>query len=163
MKSKELKLPFKAQPKVQITVTCNWYLGFLKHLNGRQLTTQAVDTAVDTMSLWPFGAKLKASVDMLVWPIANLPTWWGAGSVKGGTGAGSIAGATGLSLVEGPFQLPPPLDAAVLLTEILEDLLCRRNIKTDQHFGYSNNQCHKKPSQHRHWGGYENVGCRYES
>lgn len=51
-------------------------------------------------------------------------TWWGVGSVEGGTGAGSIAGATGLSLVEGPFQLPPPLDSAVLLAEILEDLLC---------------------------------------
>lgn len=82
------------------------------------------------MRRWPFGEKLNASVDTLVWPIANLPTWWGAGSVEGGTGAGSIAGATGLSLVEGPFQLPPPLDAAVLLTEILEDLLCRRNRPT---------------------------------
>lgn len=50
-------------------------------------------------------------------------TWWGAGSVEGRTGAGGITGATGLSLVEGPFQLPPPLDPAVLLTEVLEDLL----------------------------------------
>lgn len=52
------------------------------------------------------------------------PTWWGAGSIERGAGAGGITGATGLSLVEGPFQLPPPLDPAVLLTEVLEDLLC---------------------------------------
>lgn len=57
-------------------------------------------------------------------------TWWGAGSVEGGTGAGGITGATGLSLVEGPFQLPPPLDLAVLLTEVLEDLLCREQTET---------------------------------
>ena len=62
---------------------------------------------------------------VFVRPTVNSPTWWGAGSVEGGTGAGGITGATGLGLVEGPFQLPPPLDAAVLLTEVLEDLLCR--------------------------------------
>lgn len=61
---------------------------------------------------------------------AVYSTWWGAGSVEGGTGAGGITGATGLGLVEGPFQLPPPLDPAVLLTEVLEDLLCREQTGT---------------------------------
>ena len=75
------------------------------------------------------------------------PTWWGAGSVNGGTGAGGVTGAAGLSLVEGPFQLPPPLDPAVLLTEVLEDLLWRRekrkkkikikqNVRTSAHARY---------------------------
>lgn len=71
-----------------------------------------------------FEEMLKDLLYLHVWPIATSPTWWGAGSIEGGTGAGGIAGATGLGLVEGPFQLPPPLDAVVLLTEILEDLLC---------------------------------------
>lgn len=79
----------------------------------------------------------------------NSPTWWGAGSVEGGTGAGSIAGATGLSLVKGPFQLSPPLDAAILLTEILEDLLCGRNIKQRAMSQLFNVQ-REKPLQHRH-------------
>lgn len=65
-----------------------------------------------------------------VWPVVNSPTWWRAGSVEGGTGAGSITGTTGLSLVEGPLQLPPPLDPAVLLTKVLEDLLCLVQTKT---------------------------------
>lgn len=69
---------------------------------------------------------------MHAWPMGAWPTWWGAGSVEGGTGAGSIGGATGLSLVEGPFQLPPPLDPVVLLTEILEDLLCGRGNKNKE-------------------------------
>lgn len=56
----------------------------------------------------------------------DLLTWWRAGSsVEGRTGAGDVTGTAGLSLVEGPFQLSPPLDPAVLLTEVLEDLLCR--------------------------------------
>lgn len=51
-------------------------------------------------------------------------TWWGAGGGEGG--AGGIGGATSsLTLVEGPLQLPSPLVAAVLLTDVLEDLLCR--------------------------------------
>lgn len=49
-------------------------------------------------------------------------TWRGAGGGEGGTGG--IGGATGsLTLVEGPLQLPSPLVAAVLLTDVLEDLL----------------------------------------
>lgn len=56
-------------------------------------------------------------------------TWWGAGSGEGGAGTGGVAGAAGLGLVEGSFQLPPPLDPTVLLTEVLEDLLCRRRNK----------------------------------
>lgn len=67
---------------------------------------------------------------MCVQPAENSPTWWGTGSVEGGTGTGGITGATGLSLIEGPFQLPPPLDPVVLLTEVLEDLLCREQTKT---------------------------------
>lgn len=63
-------------------------------------------------------------------PARNVPTWWGAGSVEGGTGAGGITGAASLSLVEGHFQLPSPLDPAVLLTEVLEDLLCGEQRKT---------------------------------
>ncbi len=47
-----------------------------------------------------------------------------AGGGEDGTGALDISGAAGLSLVEGPFQLPSPLIAAVLLTNVLEDLLC---------------------------------------
>lgn len=49
---------------------------------------------------------------------------WGTGSVERRNGAGGIARATGLSLVEGPFQLPPPLDPTALLAEVVEDLLC---------------------------------------
>lgn len=71
-------------------------------------------------------------------PIPTPPTWWGAGSVEGGAGAGSVAGATSLRLVEGPFQLPPPLDPVVLLTEVLEDLLCGGGKKNK-----------KKPKQRR--------------
>lgn len=72
------------------------------------------------------------------------PTWWRAGSIERGAGAGGITGATGLSLVEGPFQLPPPLDPAVLLTEVLEDLLCggqtgnkKNRIKKKKNYTYS--------------------------
>lgn len=80
---------------------------------------------------------------------ANSPTWWRAGGVEGGTGAGSVAGATGLSLVEGPFQLSPPLDAAILLTEILEDLLCGWNIK-ERAMSRLFNVWRENPLQHRH-------------
>lgn len=76
------------------------------------------------------------------------PTWWGAGSIERGAGAGGITGATGLSLVEGPFQLPPPLDPAVLLTEVLEDLLCggqtgNKKNKIKKNYTYS----HMLPTQ----------------
>lgn len=55
--------------------------------------------------------------------LSVCPTRWGAGGGEGGTGAGSVTGAAGLGLVEGPLQLPSPLDPAVLLAKVLEDLL----------------------------------------
>lgn len=51
-------------------------------------------------------------------------TWWGTWSVERGNGAGGVARATSLSLVEGPFQLPPPLDPTALLAKVVENLLC---------------------------------------
>lgn len=51
------------------------------------------------------------------------PTRWGAGGGERGTGAGSVTRAAGLGLVEGPLQLPSPLNPAVLLAKVLEDLL----------------------------------------
>lgn len=77
-----------------------------------------------------FGIRPQTIVHAHERPTVKSPTWWGAGSVEGGTGAGGITGATGLGLVEGPFQLSPPLDPAVLLTEVLEDLLCREQTET---------------------------------
>jgi len=62
-------------------------------------------------------------------------TWRGAGShecrvevgvVAGagvGEGAVGLSGAACFALVEGPLQLSPPLVAAVLLTDVMEDLL----------------------------------------
>lgn len=82
---------------------------------------------------------------------ANSPTWRGAGSVEGGAGAGGVAGATGLRLVEGPLQLPPPLDAAVLLAEVLEDLLCGRNTKNKgrrRGYGVKSRRCPPRRGGH---------------
>jgi len=53
-------------------------------------------------------------------------TWGGAGGGQGAAGAWGVAGAGRLALVEGSLQLPSPLDTAVLMTEVLEDLLCNR-------------------------------------
>lgn len=48
----------------------------------------------------------------------------GAGGSERGAGALTLAGPSNLRLVEGALQLPSPLVTAILLFEVLEDLLC---------------------------------------
>lgn len=63
-------------------------------------------------------------------PVLSGLTCGRAGGSESRTGALDISGAAGLSLVEGPFQLPSPLITVVLLTNVLEDLLCGGQSKT---------------------------------
>lgn len=93
-----------------------------------------------------------------LWPSVNSSTWYGAGSVDAGTGAGGVSGAAGLTLVEGPFQLPPPLDPAVLLTEVLEDLLCGHRDKNSLKPGH---RTLKNGDSHLHCKGARQEVNRY--